>query len=524
MNKYVSTVMLMLLLLTGAMIGQSDAAQYPDNVTGALKKAGANSAELEKVISHYNSADDSLKLKAAYFLIGNMEGHSYVTYYWKDTLGKALEFDPLAYPNYDSLTADFKRLEEKHGTVDYDKKEAKEDLDVITGDFLIDQIDKAFVAWREKPWAKKLTFEQFCQYVLPYRGSNEPLEKWRETFLLKYRDLPGKMKDSTDPLEASKLINNDVKTWFSFDERYYFHPTDQGMTEMLSGHKGRCEDMTNATIYAMRANGLAVTSDYTPYWANCGNNHAWNAILTPDGKVIPFMGAEANPGEYGLAHKYAKVYRKTYDLQPQNLVFQTHKQEKIAPWLAGKNYIDVTAEYGPVSDVTVELKKPIPDSVDIAYICVFNEGEWKPIQWGRCTADGKVTFTNMARGLVLLVGLYTNEKIEPVSAPFTLNDDGKLTWLEPQPGATSRLELTSTTARVLEISTDGVVKQAPAEGKEYELLYWKDGWQSLGKAVAGKEPLAFDKVPSGCLYWLVATGSDKDERVFTIDSGKQVWW
>ena len=70
--------------------------------------------------------------------------------------------------------------------------------------------------------------------------------------------------------------------------------------------------MTNVTIYAMRANGLAVTSDYTPYWANSGNNHAWNAILTGEGKVVPFMGAEANPGEYRLANKLAKVYRKTW--------------------------------------------------------------------------------------------------------------------------------------------------------------------------------------------------------------------
>lgn len=37
--------------------------------------------------------------------------------------------------------------------------------------------------------------------------------------------------------------------------------------------------MTNLAIFAMRANGLAVTSDYTPFWADSSNNHAWNAIL-----------------------------------------------------------------------------------------------------------------------------------------------------------------------------------------------------------------------------------------------------
>ena len=61
-------------------------------------------------------------------------------------------------------------------------------------------------------------------------------------------------------------------------------------------------------------------------------------------------------------------------------------------------------------------------------------------------------------------------------------------------------------------------------GQEYELFYWSDGWQSAGKKTAGHEPLVFDSVPQGCLYWLVATGSDKEERIFTYDNGEQVWW
>jgi hypothetical protein len=95
--------------------------------------------------------------------------------------------------------------------------------------------------------------------------------------------------------------------------------------------------MTNLAIYAMRANGLAVASDYTPHWANTGNNHAWNAIITPEGEVIPFMGAEANPGEYELANKLAKAYRKMYAQQTNNLAFQEKKEESVPGWLNGKS-------------------------------------------------------------------------------------------------------------------------------------------------------------------------------------------
>jgi hypothetical protein len=84
--------------------------------------------------------------------------------------------------------------------------------------------------------------------------------------------------------------------------------------------------------------------------------------------------------------------------------------------------------------------------------------------------------------------------------------------------------LTSTTKRTQEISTDGIAKTYLTAGQTYELFYWKDGWLSLGKAVAGEKPVKFDNVPQGALYWLVAEGSDKEERIFTIEGGKQVWW
>src|SRR5690554_1958283 len=48
----------------------------PRDVRDALEQAGDNRAELQKVIDHYSKAPaDSLKLKAAYFLIKHMPGH-----------------------------------------------------------------------------------------------------------------------------------------------------------------------------------------------------------------------------------------------------------------------------------------------------------------------------------------------------------------------------------------------------------------------------------------------------------------
>lgn len=516
----------LILSITALLLAASATAAPADldtRIQEVLDSAGTNRTELETVLRHYKDSGDSLKYQASRFLIGNMLGHCYVTYRLVDSADATVTFDPLIYPDYDSLTRSFGTLEDQFGVLDYARDDKVDDVTTISSAFLIDQVDFAFRAWCEKPWAKKLPFKLFREYVLPYRGSNEPLEGWRQYFWKRYADLPARMKDSTDPIEAARLINMDVRSWFGFDPRYYYHPTDQGLDEMVASGLGRCEDMTNVTIYALRANGIAVTSDYTPYWANTGNNHAWNAVVTPDGQAIPFMGAEADPGEYKLANKAAKVYRKMFSDQPENLFFQPRKQDSLPRWLAGKNYRDVTAAYGPVSDVPVTLTQPSTDSVDIAYLCVFNTGEWQPIQWGRIV-DDKVIFKAMAPGIAYLPALYLNGKIVPCADALILHDDGQLKSLTADEADTEAITVASTTKRTLEASTDSVQKSFLQPGVRYTLAYWQNGWQTHGDAVAGDTPLRFDSVPGGGLYLLTPEDSDHEERIFTFENNAQIWW
>ena len=531
----------------------------PEIIT-ALEKAGDNAGELQKAIYHYTNDANNQELTALLFLIANMEDQSYATYRMFDTANVDVDFNVLDYPNYDSLTASVKEIEKVRGELDFEKKELIYDLEHITADFLITQIDYAFKAWEERPWSKNYNFDQFCRYILPYRGSNEPLEEWRQYFYEKYAHIVEQMKNPTNPLEAAALINDDIKTWFGFDPRYYYHPTDLGLSEMLSSKLGRCEDMTNVTIYAMRANGLAVTSDYTPYWANSGNNHAWNAIVTAEGDVIPFMGAEASPGTYQLSGKVGKVYRKTYDQQKDNLVFQVDSTVELPGWLKGKYYTDVTKDYTDVADVEFRFyfssDKVIKDnpysykyemsdngkyivgrnhseSNNIVYLCVFNSGEWKPIHWAKIK-DNKAICKDMGTGVMYLPAFYQNGEIIPIDSPFLLNKDGSKNHFSVMGDVQIDMKLFSTTKRKLVESTDGIQETFFENGKKYELFYWNDGnemsqkpigWISSGISSAiDNKPLYFTGWASG-LYWLVEEGSDKEERIFTIDKdGNQVWW
>jgi hypothetical protein len=503
--------------------GGRGAGAWCSEVEDALEKADANRGALEGVLQHYRARGDSLKLRAAEYLLEHMEGHCFARFALYDSAGTEMELDVLAYPDYDALRAALDSIEDARGELDFKRLELVQDLEAMPADYLVENIDLAFQAWQRKPWARHLTFADFCAYVLPYRGSNEPLECWRSFFLDRYADLVDQAEDPADPVAVAELINGDLKSWFKFDPRFYLHPTDQGLSEMLIKRMGRCEDMTNITIYAMRANGLAVTSDYTPYWANSGNNHAWNSILTREGGVVMFMGAEAHPGHYRLANRVGKVYRKTYAKQRDNLVFRKEEWEKVPRWLSGKNYVDVTSDYTDVADVTIDLEVSVPDSANYAYLCVFNDGEWKAIHWGPIT-DGTVTFVDMGRNVAYVPMYFVREELTSAGAAFILEPGGEIRRLIPREDSPISPALVGTTRRRTAESTDGIEKVFLDEEREYELFYWNGEWVSVAEAIAGPEPLVFDGVPAGALYWLVGKDSRKDERIFTFEDGVQVWW
>lgn len=62
-------------------------------------------------------------------------------------------------------------------------------------------------------------------------------------------------------------------------------------------------------------------------------------------------------------------------------------------------------------------------------------------------------------------------------------------------------------------------------GDEYELFYWHNRqWASLGKQKATENVLKYANIPSGGLYVLKNLSKGHEERIFTYENGKQVWW
>lgn len=59
----------------------------------------------------------------------------------------------------------------------------------------------------------------------------------------------------------------------------------------------------------------------------------------------------------------------------------------------------------------------------------------------------------------------------------------------------------------------------------YELLYWNnEKFISLGKKIATDTIIEFNNVPKNSVLWLRNLDVGKEERIFTWENGKQVWW
>ncbi len=514
---------LFFVLITIISCGPRDFAP-PEQVIDILEKCGNNRPELEKVIQHFKNSGEVIKEEAAYFLISNMEDHGYAIYKLIDSSGQEIEFDVLNYTDYEALLDGWDDIEDNRGKIHFELDTMIKDYELISGDYLIQNIDLAVDAWENNPWAKHLSFDQFCEFVLPYRSSNEPIEDWRTYFIEELSWVKDSIKDPSDPVEAACLVNDYIKSWFRFDERYYEHPTDQGLQEILKNKMGRCEDMTNLAIYAMRALAIPVMSDFTPYWANTGNNHAWNAILDNNDSVIIFMGGEANPGEYELGHKLAKVYRKTFANVDNSLGSKKQDWENVPKYLGKKNIIDRTFDYVPVERVKIDLTKGIPDSTNFAYICVFNSGEWKACDYTRVYGE-KASYNKLGLGVAYLPAFYYDEEIIPAASAFILSDSGKILYQKPDMENKISFKLYSTTKRITKETTDFIEETYFTIGKNYSLYYWDDKWRLIETKKATNEPFEFKNVPSNVFYWLVEEGSRKEERIFTVsDEGNQVWW
>lgn len=488
-------------------------------VTAALARCGTNRREVERFLAAYDRGDPQERA-ASRWLVANMPGHGFALYALEDQKGVEIPFDIDGHATLAAAQARLDEIERGHGPVDFKVKRFDPDLERASCDFLRANLDGAFRTWRTEPWMRDVGFATFLECILPYRASNEPLcPGWRTAARARIAPQVDALGPGPTLARVTQAAIDAGHAWVPFSDRYYMHPTDQSYDDMCRSCLGRCEDITNMITFAARSCGGMVASDFTPWWANRDNNHAWEVAVDARGR-----------GTAGLSNRAAKVYRKCFGAQASALGSVRPEDVPVPGVLRSRTLRDVTSQYLPVTDVTVPLGKPAGDlPSSFAYLAVFNGGEWRPIHWA-APKDGSATFTAMGRGILYLPVWADAARVAPAGAPFLLDDAGAVVTLaDPAAGGDAfTLQAATTIPDTPDADTRRTKPSVKVEaGKEYELFVWDGapGWRSLGKRTAtGAQPVAFESVPRGVLCWLRAADGRALERPFTMGEKGQVFW
>ena len=138
------------------------------------------------------------------------------------------------------------------------------DVEVIDADYLAENIEYAFRAW-ELPWARDVSFEDFCRYLLPYKMGNEAPERWRSEVWEEYASLreAALAEPGMRPSEVCRRVDAVVNTWYTvhYNDNY---PTDAGYLKAKELRGGTCAGSSLMILYPLRALGVCATYECEP--------------------------------------------------------------------------------------------------------------------------------------------------------------------------------------------------------------------------------------------------------------------
>lgn len=420
----------------------SSCTRHPAPVTEALRHAGPNRQELKQLLAHYaQNPADSLKYRAACFLVENMRWH----------FGKKVTPSPNLWELFlleDSLVRPWLQnssyYKNDHGLHGY-KYGAKKmlvwqaignsstgegfhpDITTIGADLLSQNIEMAFEAW-ESGWYPNLTFDEFCEYILPYRFNTEPVFPIRRQ--LRHHFLPLLQHDSLrgDAFAAMSWLNKYIDK-FNWDWEEDPEVPDMGFYNIFYWQNSRmyCAHHIAIMGQVMRAAGLPVAEVYTPRWVDTNMGHSWCFVPNPAGGHTLFSAVYQQPGTVYKAHsphRATKLYLRTFAAQPGTPLFLKNPGEEIPPGFADPCIKDVTGMFTHARRVETELTTPASGNA-LCWFAVFIRGQWEAVGWGTIDKERNMAvFEDIPLGLSGIAMLYQNGQLVPCSRLFTVTEDG----------------------------------------------------------------------------------------------------
>ncbi len=406
-----------------------------DRLEYALCLSGDNRPELEKVLARYSSSpSDSLKYRAAVFLIENMPGYGY---YEGPVLDNFLEYYHLLRSvrlKRQSPDVAVDSINKKYGKFDLSSLHYKEDIHTVDSAYLCRNIDWAFRVWEEQPWGRNVGFRDFCEYILPYRVGNETLADWREMYYEKYNGILDSLRNSDssdreDPAAAARIITDSL----TGPKKIFFTSAAPAALPHIGpvaadSRSGNCRDLVDFALYVCRALGIPCASDYMPFRGDGNVGHEWASFLGRDSLYCQDMGNPmVNSSKISTLRKL-KVYRRTFSIN--NRLDDVDVPDSDKPdFLKRPRFEDVTPAYA--IDFLKTLKVPGTELYrgirpKTVYLCMSSRFSWVPVAVGKFRR-GNAEFEDIDCNVqVMRVASVEDGNLRFWSDPFYIKESGEL--------------------------------------------------------------------------------------------------
>lgn len=404
--------------------------QQNHSTSSPLEKSKANRSELEKVLTFYSrDVKDSLKLKAALFLIENMPGHTSMS-------GEIIRQHQNEINELLRQDCDHEIIKEKIKKFRFTQNIIQNDVEIITSDFLIKNIENTFSLWESKSWCQQLSFNEFCEYILPYKYiENQVLDAWRDTLSLKFNNTISSIPENDENYNSvyyiGKCINQEINRKIkitSSGERIEKGSSFFNSTLLHQIPFGDCGDYVALILATMRSHGVPAAADYVPQWGNKpSGKHRWITLLNNNGKHLPIPHLDQNPGDvFFPTYTIPKVYRQTYAINPERNKYVEKSSYIFTPLTQFQK--DVTSCYTSTANIAIPIKTK--DLIDnYAYISCSSYHDWNMVDFG-LIKNGIAYFNQMGTNIVYLIWGYDGSELIPVSEPFILNQEGHIHYLK----------------------------------------------------------------------------------------------
>ena len=397
----------------------------------ALQQAGDNRPELERVLDHYKS--DPEKLAAAEFLIENMPAHlSYkdsaaIHRYYEAAL-PILESDMHPVQQRDTLYYITDKVMPGLNT------KLVSDVKIMTADYLIYSIDHAFNQWKTRPWADHITFDEFCEFLLPYKtAERQEFDYWRDTLSdFFFENLKNQLIDDdeynttyrTVDIVRNEMLNKVTRYGWYTNKGYEFlsAPTMRRITH------GGCIDYVNVAVSTYRSLGIPSIIDRTPFYGRFRAGHSWDVIISDRGEQLPSEWdlATEHGKRFFPEQRFPKIYRRTYAINRERV---RYRNESVFKYPFDYCEKDVTELYTRTSDIEINIRSNVNIVEKFCYIAIFNghNVEWSLVDFGEIN-NGKACFKNIGRNVLYLAMGYNGNALVPISDPFILHRDGSIEY------------------------------------------------------------------------------------------------